>query len=118
MIFVLEHNLGKLDTKASDRVIIRVICLQNVENVTRNGSVILAARLSRDRDVAEMFRLQLFSSRLLLVTLGEAGVAGELNLEQSSPDRDLQNLTRQQSPAVWGNFFYKKKYKTLESNSC
>ena len=54
MIFVLEHNLGKLDTKASDRVIIRVICLQNVENVTKNGSVILAARLSRDRDVAEM----------------------------------------------------------------
>ena len=60
-----------------------------------------------------MLRLQLFSSRLLLVTLGEAGVAGELNLEQSSPDRDLQNLTRQQSPAVWGIFFYKENTKHL-----
>ena len=43
MIFVLKHNLRKLDTKASDRVIIRVICLQNVENVTRNGSIIQLA---------------------------------------------------------------------------
>ena len=41
MIFVLKHNLRKLDTKASDRVIIRLICLQNAENVTRNVSVIL-----------------------------------------------------------------------------
>ena len=49
MIFLLEHNLGKLDTKASDRVIISVICLQNAENVTRNGSVTLS---SRDWDVA------------------------------------------------------------------
>ena len=37
---VVEHNFGKLDTKASDRVIISVICLQNAENVTRNGPVI------------------------------------------------------------------------------
>ena len=44
MIFVLKHNLGKLDTKASDRVIISLICLQNAENVTRNGSVILLPR--------------------------------------------------------------------------
>ena len=50
---------------------------------------------------------ELFSSRLLRVTLGEAGVAGELNLEQSSPDRDLQNLTRQQSPDL-GEFLTKK----------
>ena len=44
MIFLLEHNLGKLDTKAGDRVIISVICLQNAENVTRNGSVTLSSR--------------------------------------------------------------------------
>ena len=55
----------------------------------------------------EMWRPgSVFSSRLLRVTLGEAGVAGELNLEQSSPDRDLQNLTRQQSPCL-GEFLTK-----------
>ena len=45
--------------------------------------------------------------RVILVTFAPCH-AGELNLEQSSPDRDLQNLTRQQSPGL-GEFFLTKK---------
>ena len=65
MIFLLEHNLGKLDTKASDRVIISVICLENAENVT-------IMTLSPSLSETEM----LFSSRLRLVTLARPGPVG------------------------------------------
>ena len=37
---MLKFNLGNLDIKETDRVIITVICLQNVKNVFKNDVVI------------------------------------------------------------------------------
>ena len=41
---VLKFNLGNLDIKETDRVIITVICLQNVKNVLKNDVVIQKSR--------------------------------------------------------------------------
>ena len=41
---MLKFNLGNLDIKETDRVIITVICLQNVKNVFKNDVVIQKSR--------------------------------------------------------------------------
>ena len=90
----------------------------SVSRMRRMSQEMTLSSSSRDRDVAEMWCPgSVFSSRLLRVTLGEAGVAGELNLEQSSPDRDLQNLARQQSPGL-GEFLTKNTKHLSQIASC